>query len=96
MRQISIPFLATGLLAATGAAAKTIAVEVGSDYFRPDSFQAEVDDVLEFHFLPGSHSVVMGDPAEACRPVKEGGFFSGFIEVPDGEESSVSSFVYML
>ncbi|KAM0328043.1 hypothetical protein ACHAQA_005444 [Verticillium albo-atrum] len=63
--------------------AKTIPINVASIplSFLPDRVQADVGDVLEFHFYPQNHSVVQGDYHHPCSPVDEGGFFSGF--VPD-------------
>jgi plastocyanin len=56
--------------------------------FVPNSFNANVGDVLEFHFLPRNHSVVKGDFNNACNPASSGGFFSGFMGTTSGEAVS--------
>jgi hypothetical protein len=46
----------------------------------PSPSQAEVDDVLIFHFpSSGSHSIVQGTFESPCQPV-DGGFYSGIID----------------
>ncbi|OAA63567.1 extracellular serine-rich protein [Niveomyces insectorum RCEF 264] len=73
---------------AASAAAKNIQIDVGENgfTFSPDSVTAAVGDVLDFHFHPTMHSVVMGDFDNACQPAKTGGFYSGFIS---GDNSDV-------
>lgn len=77
-----VPILA-GLLRA-----ETIVIEAGNLYFKPMNVNASVGDVLEFHFLPNNHSVVMGDINDPCKPAASGGFYSGFLPVEDGEAVS--------
>ncbi|RFU74368.1 hypothetical protein TARUN_7881 [Trichoderma arundinaceum] len=80
------------LLALTShVSAETIRIDVGENgfTFTPDSVKAKVDDVLEFHFHPLNHSVVMGDFKNPCAPAKTGGFFSGFMPVSSGEANDV-------
>lgn len=72
------------------AAAETIVIEGGNDYFQPSSVNASVGDVLEFHFLPNNHSVVMGNFSSPCEPASTGGFYSGFLPSSKGENVSVS------
>lgn len=85
----------TTLLAfAVGAfAAKDIRIDVGKDglSFSPNNVQADVGDVLEFHFWPMNHSVVMGDATNPCQPATQGGFFSGFLQTASGENVSIHS-----
>lgn len=76
-------FLLAG--AAQRVAARTITIEGGDDYFKPTSVNASVGDVLEFHFLPHNHSVVMGDFTTPCLPASSGGFYSGFLPASSGE-----------
>ncbi|KAK5658200.1 hypothetical protein OQA88_2175 [Cercophora sp. LCS_1] len=60
------------------------------DGWQPRITEAQRDDILEFHFLVSNHSVVAGDlHGDACTPAKEGGFFSGFYPVDDGESPVV-------
>jgi len=73
------------LAAASAASGKTIVIGSYDDYFEPNSTKADVGDVLEFHFMPHNHSVVMGDFEDACMPAKKGGFYSGFWPVNEGE-----------
>lgn len=72
------------------AAAETIIIESGNTYFQPSNVNASVGDVLEFHFLPNNHSVVMGDFSSPCEPASTGGFYSGFLPSSKGENVSVS------
>lgn len=69
-------------------AAETIVIEGGNTYFKPSSVNASIGDVLEFHFLPNNHSVVMGDLSSACQPASTGGFYSGFLPASSGENVS--------
>ncbi|KAF3767118.1 hypothetical protein M406DRAFT_321479 [Cryphonectria parasitica EP155] len=86
------PSLIRGLLLAAWSAdlvaAKTIKIEAGDVYFDPVNVNASVGDVLEFHFLPHNHSVVMGDLSSACQPAATGGFYSGFLPASSGENVS--------
>lgn len=74
-------------------AAATIRIDAGLNglAFTPDSTKANVGDVLEFHFHPINHSVVMGDKNHPCAPAASGGFFSGFMPVSSGEGVSTSA-----
>lgn len=74
-----------GLWMAGLVATETIVIEGGNLYFNPLNVNASVGDVLEFHFLPNNHSVVMGDLTDPCQPAAEGGFYSGFLPVSSGE-----------
>lgn len=76
---------------ASQACAETIKIDVGANgfTFTPDSVTAKVNDILEFHFHPINHSVVMGDFANPCQPAKTNAFFSGFMPVSSGEGSEV-------
>lgn len=71
-------------------AAETIVIEGGNTYFKPSSVNASVGDVLEFHFLPNNHSVVMGDLSKPCEPASTGGFYSGFLPTEDGQNVGLS------
>lgn len=77
--------LVTLLWTARLATAETIVIEAGNLYFQPQNVNASVGDVLEFHFLPNNHSVVMGDLLDPCQPAPLGGFYSGFLPVSSGE-----------
>ncbi|KAL7792564.1 hypothetical protein V8C37DRAFT_379893 [Trichoderma ceciliae] len=79
------------LALASHASAETIRIDVGENgfTFTPDSVTANVSDILEFHFHPQNHSVVMGDFENPCAPAKTGGFFSGFMPVTSGEGPEV-------
>lgn len=79
------------LWTASLAMAETIVIEAGNLYFKPQNVNASVGDVLEFHFLPNNHSVVMGGMLDPCQPATLGGFYSGFLPVSSGESVSVSS-----
>ena len=68
------------------AAAKIIPINVIDEAFEPNSTKAAVGDILEFHFLPHNHSVVMGDFNVPCQPAAIGGFYSGFKVVDSGED----------
>ena len=51
--------------------------------------KVNLGDVLEFHFMPKNHSVVMGDFDSPCMPAASGGFSSGFL--PTNSSENVSS-----
>lgn len=70
--------------------AETIVIEGGNTYFNPSSVNASVGDILEFHFLPNNHSVVMGNFSNPCQPASTGGFYSGFLPANEGENVRVS------
>lgn len=78
------------LALASHASAETIKIDVGANgfAFTPDSVTAKVNDILEFHFHPINHSVVLGDFANPCQPAKNA-FFSGFQPVSSGEGKDV-------
>ncbi|KAM0465902.1 hypothetical protein ACHAPV_000850 [Trichoderma viride] len=78
------------LALASHASAETIKIDVGANglAFTPDSVTAKVNDILEFHFHPINHSVVLGDFANPCQPAKKA-FFSGFQPVSSGEGNEV-------
>ncbi|KAL3442705.1 Cupredoxin [Aspergillus insuetus] len=58
----------------------------GSLTFSPDNVQAEIGDVVEWHFLAANHSVAQSDFANPCVPLDDSssssaspsGFFPGF------------------
>lgn len=72
------------------AAAKTIVIKTEKLQFEPASINASVGDIVEFHFGPNNHSVVMGDLAKPCQPASAGGFYSGFLPTSSGENVSIS------
>lgn len=76
------------LLFAGTALGATIRIDAKNLAFEPNVVSAEVGDVLEFHFLPNNHSVVMGDFDDPCQPVKTNGFYSGYHPVESGEAVS--------
>lgn len=73
--------------------AETIRIDAGprgaGDAFIPNTVQAAIGDVLEFHFFTygSSHDVAMGDFDRACAPAQTGGFYSGVISTPGGGEN---------
>ncbi|KAL2754465.1 hypothetical protein ACRALDRAFT_1063296 [Sodiomyces alcalophilus JCM 7366] len=75
--------LFVAVVLASLAYAEIIRIDVGivPESFTPDTTKADVGDTLEFHFHPGSHSVVRGEYTQPCAPVNDGGFFSGFVTV---------------
>lgn len=87
--------LAFGWTATRFATAETIVIEAGNLYFQPQVLEAKVGDILEFHFLPNNHSVVMGDLLDPCQPVTLGGFYSGFLPVSNGENVKVLLFFFL-
>lgn len=86
--RIITPALAA-ILSVKLATAETIVIEAGDLYFKPQTVNASVGDILEFHFLPNNHSVVMGDIDIPCQPAATGGFYSGFLPVDNGENVSL-------
>jgi plastocyanin len=66
------------MAAASTAFAKTIVITAGKGglVFSPDTSTADVGDVLEFHFMGSTHTVMQGDPSKACQRAS-GGFASG-------------------
>lgn len=75
---------------AAQAAAETIVIEANNNNFEPKCINAAVGDILEFHFAPNNHSVVMGDLENPCQPAASGGFYSGFWPVASGENVSAA------
>ncbi|KAH6604684.1 hypothetical protein Trco_006391 [Trichoderma cornu-damae] len=82
--------LAVAALSAV-ASAKTIRVDVGQSglSFSPDDIQANIGDILEFHYHAINHSVVAADFANPCKPKAQGGFYSGFFPTSSGENDNV-------
>ena len=70
------------------AAAKNISIDVGEDgfTFEPNTVTADVGDQLQFHFYPTNHSATSSDFSNPCNPSASGGFSSGFILAPSGED----------
>ena len=72
-------------LAATASAA-VHQINVGENStltYTPDSFTAEVGDMLEFHFVGGFHDVVRGNYDKPCEPFSSEsgfGFASGRVQ----------------
>ncbi len=83
MTRLSILGLAVAAMGVVQA--KIIPINAVDLKFEPNTTTADVGDVLEFHFMPHNHSVVLGDFTDACQPAKEGGFYSGFFAVSEGE-----------
>ncbi|KAH8817230.1 extracellular serine-rich protein [Xylogone sp. PMI_703] len=79
------------LVLASQADAETFRVDVGKDglTFTPDTITAIGGDIIEFHFHPDNHSVVMGTFNAPCQPAPTDGFFSGFMPVSSGEADHV-------
>jgi plastocyanin len=75
----SLPSLLVALAAT--AAAKTIVITAGQGgfVFSPDTVTADVNDVLEYHFVGSIHSVASGDHASPCAQSSTG-FYSGKID----------------
>lgn len=68
------------------AQAKTVTVGVGKGglKFDPDNIKADKGDMIEFHFYPQQHNVVLGNKDKACTPATSGGFYSGTMKVDSG------------
>jgi hypothetical protein len=85
---LSIKSLLTAAALAAVARAETIRVTASGESFDPDTVEAKKDDIIEFHFDGGNHSVASGLYDYPCTPSDGGtGFFSGFIEADDGNVS---------
>jgi hypothetical protein len=88
--------IATAIVQLVQGEAEEININVGEGglYIVHPSLPASVGDVLVFHFSGGydgtNYSVVQGTYAKPCFPL-ENGFFSGFLPVPAGQQSSVCS-----
>ncbi|KAL1899040.1 hypothetical protein Cpir12675_001596 [Ceratocystis pirilliformis] len=59
-----------------GSQSKTIQVKVSPDQFTPNNIEANIGDLIEFHFDEGLNSVVQTSYGNPCVPI-EGGFSSG-------------------
>lgn len=70
--------------------AETIVIKAENLDFQPANVNASAGDILEFHFGPNNHSVVMGDMDNPCQPASDGGFYSGFLPVSSGESVSAA------
>ena len=77
----------TGLSAIIKISAQAVYDNVDPFEFSPAEVNAEVGDILEFHFagtgggvLGGNHSVAQGMFGSPCEPAP-GGFFSGYMPV---------------
>ena len=83
----------TSIAMAASATAATVRIDVGENglAFTPNNVTAAMGDMLEFHFHPINHSVVMGDFSNPCQPATTGGFFSGFMPTSSGENVSLIS-----
>jgi len=83
---VALSFCIATFAACAAVTAKIIPIQVLDDVFEPNSTAAAVGDVLEFHFMPHNHSVVMGEFGQACQPAATGGFYTGFKVVNEGED----------
>lgn len=83
----------------TGITHSVVAGRGGAPVFDPDNVVAEVGDTVEWHFLPGNHSVAQSSFGQPCVPPTDAGagatgqegqpflssfFFSGFHPVASG------------
>lgn len=87
---LSNNILGVVVASAAQAAAETIVIQASNTAFEPASVNASAGDILEFHFGPNNHSVVMGDLDNPCQPAAKGGFYSGFLPVKSGENVSAA------
>lgn len=87
--QFQISFFAAGLFFG-GANSAVIDIQAVDLAFKPEVIHASPGDVLEFHFFPHNHSVVMGDFDKPCLAADSGGFYSGFVSPLAGEAVSTS------
>ncbi|KAF3905249.1 hypothetical protein ABW21_db0204318 [Orbilia brochopaga] len=69
-------------------ATHSIVVGRGGLRFDPDNVQAEIGDIIEWHFTPRNHSVVQSSFAQPCIP-NPGAFFSGFVPTMAGQNGNV-------
>ena len=91
--QFQISFFAAGLIFG-GANSAVIDIQAVDLAFKPEVIHASPGDILEFHFFPHNHSVVMGDFDKPCLAADSGGFYSGFVSPLAGEAVS-TSFIIM-
>ncbi|PHH51872.1 hypothetical protein CFIMG_008555RA00001 [Ceratocystis fimbriata CBS 114723] len=61
------------------------------DTISPDNLQADVGDQVEFHFLPGVHSVVQSSYLDPCR--SNGGFGSTSLSTPSDQNQNDMAFL---
>jgi len=83
--------------------ATNIDIQVGQSglSFTPNSTTASAGDTITFHYRGYTHNVIRGDPSSACTPLSVNGngegsggaFYSGTIPMPDGQDSSPTTFV---
>ncbi|KAK6346570.1 hypothetical protein TWF696_006692 [Orbilia brochopaga] len=69
-------------------ATHSIVVGRGGLRFDPDNVQAEIGDVIEWHFTPRNHSIVQSNFGNPCVPTA-GAFFSGFVPTMSGQNGQV-------
>ncbi|GAB1319404.1 hypothetical protein MFIFM68171_09614 [Madurella fahalii] len=74
----SSKLLLVGIAAHATAAIIPVSVGRAGLRFDPAEIRGHMGDVIEFRFWPRNHSVVAGDFENACQPLEDGGFFSGF------------------
>lgn len=74
--------LAAAAGCATAAVVKIAVGERGGLTYTPDTVKADIGDVLEFHFVGGTHDAVLGDFDNPCKPATPAGtgFASGVIQ----------------
>jgi plastocyanin len=68
-------------------ATHTVVAGLGGLHFDPENVVAEIGDIVEFHYLAANHSVVQSSFAQPCVPQAGGGFFSGFMPTPAGQQN---------
>lgn len=73
--------------------AATFDVDVGKSgfVFDPDTIDAQVGDIVNFHFYPGDHSVAQSTFEAPCQPSSPNAIFSGFINSGSGEAKTMFS-----
>ncbi|KAL2887701.1 Extracellular serine-rich protein [Ceratocystis lukuohia] len=62
-------------------------IDVNNDGFFPPDLEAEAGDILEFHFEPGTHSVIQASFDSPCK-FANGGFASGIMVTQTNEEEN--------
>ncbi|OAL39954.1 hypothetical protein AYO20_00867 [Fonsecaea nubica] len=75
------------------ASAATIDVNVGQSglTYSPDTVQAAVGDIVNFHFYPGEHAVTQSTFDSPCQPVSGNAINSGVINSNSGQASTMFS-----